>query len=204
METEPVAVNHPLSITAIARNLPVLTTPRLMLRRMTIEDARDMFEYARNPDVARYTLWDHHTSIDDSVRYLNCATRSYENGEIENWGIVYRENNKFIGTCGFYSWLPEHFRAELQYALSADYSGRGIMSEAVDEVIRFGFENMGLNRIAANCMPENIASERVLQKAGMRFEGVMREGVYAKGRFHNLKVYAILKEDWRTSRKEPR
>jgi ribosomal-protein-alanine N-acetyltransferase len=55
---------------------------------------------------------------------------------------------------------------------------------------------MGLNRIQANCMLENTGSERVMQKAGMSFEGIMREGVFAKGRYQDLKTYAILKKEW--------
>lgn len=73
------------------------------------------------------------------------------------------------------------------------------MSEAVREVIRFGFETMGLNRIQSAAKPENIGSWRVLEKCGMTFEGLQRECQKAKGIFHDLKFYSILKSEYMQS-----
>jgi ribosomal-protein-alanine N-acetyltransferase len=185
----------------IARDLPELSTTRLLLRKMTLADAPDMFAYAQDPVITRYTVWDHHTSQEDAVRFLRCVVKNYDDGVIENWGVVYKQNNRFIGTCGYFTWDPDHYRAEIQYALSREYARKGLMSEAVAEVVRFGFEVMGLNRVEAKCMLDNRASERVMQKAGMCFEGVMREGVFAKGKFHDLKVYAILRQEWEARRR---
>jgi ribosomal-protein-alanine N-acetyltransferase len=72
------------------------------------------------------------------------------------------------------------------------------MTEAVNRVIEFGFNKMRLNRIAAKCMLSNTASERVMQKCGMKHEGIMRGGLFAKGKFVDLKMYSILKKDWKT------
>jgi ribosomal-protein-alanine N-acetyltransferase len=187
----------PSSETAeLFRQLPVIETDRLRLRPMKSADAADLFAYAADPAISRYTVWDHHTSIEDSRRFLNCVQQNYREGRLENWGIADKVSDRLIGTIGFYSWDPDHAKAEMHYALSMNYAGRGLMSEAVQAVLRFGFERMGLNRIQANCMLENIGSERVMQKNGMTFEGIMREGVFAKGRYYDLKTYAILKRDW--------
>lgn len=185
-----------MKIEDIFGDLPQLQTPRLILRKMEIDDAQDMFEYASDPEVSKFTLWEPHRSIEDSKTFLECVNKSYENKLIENWGIVYKENNKFIGTCGYFKWYTDHALAEIQYALSRQYWNKGIMTEAVREVLRFGFTKMGLNRIEAKCVTANTGSERIMQKAGMKFEGIMRECVHAKGAFYDCKSYAILKKDW--------
>jgi ribosomal-protein-alanine N-acetyltransferase len=180
----------------LARELPTLSTKRLILRKMALNDAGDMFEYASDPEVTKFTLWEHHGSKNDSVEFLKFVTNNYEKGEIENWGITLKETGRFIGTCGYFNWKPQHFSAEIQYTISKAYWSKGFMTEAVEEVIRFGFEEMMLNRIQAKCMVDNIGSERVMQKAEMKFEGIMRQGVFAKGKYHDLKVYSILKNEW--------
>lgn len=182
----------------IFSQLPQLETARLILRKMTIEDAQDLYEYAKDPQVSKYTLWQPHKSMDESINFLKYVINNYEKHNVENWGMVHKQTDKFIGTCGYFLWEPEYSRAEIQYAMSDKYSGMGLMTEAVNEVIKFGFEKMRLNRISAKCMIENVASERVMQKTGMKFEGIMREGVFAKGKFYDLKVYAILRADWTT------
>jgi ribosomal-protein-alanine N-acetyltransferase len=191
-----VSRKSPPETNELFRHLPVIETVRLRLRPMRIEDAADLFTYAADPLISRYTVWDYHTTIDDSRRFLNCVLQNYREGRLENWGIADKVSDKLIGTIGFYSWDPDHGKAEIHYALSMDYAGRGLMTEAVAAVLQFGFERMGLNRIQANCMLENTGSERVMQKAGMSFEGIMREGVFAKGRYQDLKTYAILKKEW--------
>jgi len=177
-------------------NLPRLETDRLILRKMRLEDAQDMFEYASDPEVSRFTLWDYHKTIEDSLAFLSCVLKGYEEHQIENWGIVYKENGKFIGTCGYFFWDIEHARAEVQYALSRAYWGKGLMPEALNAVIAFGFTTMNLNRIEAKCIVDNAASERVMQKASMHFEGILHEALYAKGSYHDVKLYAILRKDW--------
>jgi len=177
-------------------DLPTLYTKRLVLRKLTLDDAKDLFEFASDPEVAKYVPWEPYKSIDDAVNFLKFTLEQYEKKQPARWGIVYKENNKLIGSCGFVDWNPSHFRAEIAYALSRDYWGKGLMTEAVKEVIRFGFEKMNLNRIQAMCIPENIGSYRVMEKVGMKYEGLIREYVYIKGKFQDLKLYSILKREY--------
>lgn len=186
-----------MRIEDVFSDLPQLETERLLLRKMRTEDAEDLFEYASDPDVARYTTWTPHGSVEDSKAYLRRARDLYAAREVAEWGLVYKADGKFIGTCGFVDWLPYHARAEVGYAMSRRYWGQGIMTEAVREVIRFGFEVMMLNRVEARCMIENVGSARVLEKCGMRYEGILREHMYSKGRYDDLKMYSILRREWR-------
>ena len=81
--------------------------------------------------------------------------------------------------------------------LSREYWGRGLMPEALRAMIAFGFERMGLNRIEARCIAENAASARVMEKVGMTYEGTLRQREFIKGAYRDMKLYAILKSEYR-------
>ncbi|MBT9146045.1 MAG: putative ribosomal N-acetyltransferase YdaF [candidate division WS2 bacterium] len=172
-------------IEEIFGNLTRLETKRLILRKMTLYDAQDMYEYASDPEVAKYVTWDYHRSIDDSISFLKSTIQKYDNKEVSEWGIIYKKSNKFIGTCGYLWWSLAHSRAEIAYTLSRRYWNKGLMTEAVKEVIKYGFEKMVLNRIEARCMVRNIASQRVMEKFGMKSEGIMREVLFVKLIFYS-------------------
>lgn len=180
----------------ILANLPTIETERLLLRKITLNDASDMFEYASNPKVSEYTMWSTHTSIEDTKYFLKSLTKMYKRRELVDWGIVHKAEKKFIGTCGFVEWSMTHSRAEIGYALSARYWREGYMSEAVNAVIEFGFREMLLNRIVGRCEVNNIASARVMEKVGMRLEGILRQQLFVKGRYWDLKIYSILREEF--------
>jgi len=185
-----------MKIEDIFSNIPILYTKSLILKKMTLKDAEDLFEYASDPEVTKYVTWAPHKSIDDSIDFLKSVLRRYENNEVSEWGIVYKENNKFIGTCGYVLWVPVHSLAEIAIALSGEYWGKGLMTEAVKEVIKYGFEKMNLNRIYARCFMENIGSQKVLEKVGMKFEGILREQMFIKSKFSDMKIYSILSKEY--------
>ena len=180
----------------MSRQPPVLETERLVLRPMTPDDARDVFGYASDPEVTRYVMWDTHRSLEDSGEFLRQMMDEYEKGELL-WGIALKESDRLVGSCGYGgSWTPEHHRAEMGYVLSRECWGKGLMTEAARELVRFGFERMDLNRIIARCFAENTASERVMQKAGMTYEGIQRQHVFVKGAYRDLKLYSILRREF--------
>jgi ribosomal-protein-alanine N-acetyltransferase len=125
--------------------------------------------------------------------------KQYIDGQPSPWGIVYKENNKVIGTGGYHLWVKEHGKAEIGYAISARYWNKGVMTEALKEIIKFGFEKMNLNRAEARVYVENTASERVMQKCGMKYEGILRESWFVKGIFQDIKMYSVLKSEFYSS-----
>ena len=185
-----------MNLLDILAHLPTIETERLLLRKITLSDASDMFEYASNPEVSQYTMWSTHTSIEDTKYFLQSLTKMYKRRELVDWGIVHKAEKKFIGTCGFVEWSMTHSRAEIGYALSRRYWGEGYMSEAVNAVIEFGFREMSLNRIMARCEVNNIASARVMEKVGMQMEGILRQHLFVKDRYWDLKIYSILREEF--------
>jgi len=182
----------------IFKHLPALETGRLRLRRLSLRDANDVFEYASVPDVAENVSWDYHRNISDSINFLRLIVQQYEDCRPSPWGIVFKENSRLIGTIGFHIWSHNNFFAEVGYALSKDYWNKGIMTEALKAVLDFGFTRMHLNRIEAMCKLNNTASEKVMLKCGMKYEGLLIQKLFAKDHFHDLKLYAILKSDFIT------
>ncbi|RSD25391.1 GNAT family N-acetyltransferase [Mesobacillus subterraneus] len=176
-------------------NLPVMETERMILRKITLGDIDDIHAYASNPEVSKYVFWNAHQSRADTEEYVKAVLSLYEQGKLAPWGIHFKEDHKLVGTADFVSWQPQHKTAEIGYALSQDYWGKGIATEAARELIRFGFKNMDLVRIQAKCLVANKGSERVMEKAGMTYEGILRKYVLIKGIHYDVKMYSIVKED---------
>ncbi len=175
--------------------LPVLTTDRLILRKMKLSDARDLFAYAKDPEVSRHVLWETHTSIRQSRRFLRAAKRQYRLGQPCSWAITLKNSGRMIGTIGF-MWLnTEWLSAEVGYSLSREYWHRGLMTEALRAVIAFGFDTLRLQRIEAQHTLDNPASGRVMQHVGMQYEGTLRQRVKNKGKYEDVKLFAILRTD---------
>lgn len=178
-------------------DLPDLETPRLLLRKIRLGDAADILEYASDPNVAKFTSWDHYASLADAYRFVHWAMGRYQRRAEAPWGIVLKGEDKLIGTIGFTDHAPLHRRAEVSYAISAKYWRQGLTPEALDRTVRYGFEALRLNRIEARCIPENVASARVMEKVGMVYEGTLRRAMLAKGQYHDLQVFAVLRDEWK-------
>lgn len=178
-------------------HLPTLTTERLTLRPARMSDAQDMYEYSRDPEVARHVLWEAHRSVRQTRQYLRYLIRQYRNAAPATFVIELREERKVIGTIGFMWIQMENRSAEIGYSLSRDYWNHGYMSEAVKEILRFGFAQLRLNRIEAQHEVDNPASGRVMAHAGMKREGLLRQRLYNKGRYVDVELYAILRTDSR-------
>ena len=176
--------------------MPTLETPRLRLRKLSMRDAQDIFEYSQDPHVARYVLWDAQRNVSEARGYIRYMLRKYRMGDPASWGIDWKENGKIIGTIGFMWIQKENAAAEVGYSLSRGYWNRGIMTEALEAVLRHGFRSMNLNRIEAQHELPNTASGAVMRKCGMRHEGTLRQRLMNKGKFVDVELYAILRSDY--------
>lgn len=177
-------------------HLPTLLTPRLVLRPVRMTDAEDMFEYSRDPEVARHVLWDAHRSIHQTRDYIRYLIRQYRNAAPGTFAIALRDSGKVIGTIGFMWVQTDNRSAEVGYSLGRAYWNQGYMSEALREMVAFGFERLRLNRIEAQHECSNPASGRVMIHAGMQHEGTLRQRIFNKGRFVDVELYAIVRSDW--------
>jgi ribosomal-protein-alanine N-acetyltransferase len=190
-------MTHAVSKTEnIFANLPELETRRLVLRKFRLEDADEVFEYASDPEVTRYTIFDFHTDKQQTINFLNSVLVRYGLGEPAPWAIWHKGHEKVIGGCGFSHYDREHARAEVGYAIARYYWGHGFTSEAMQAVIHFGFEQAGLNRIEARCIPAHTPSQRVMEKVGMKFESLQRQHSFFKGGYQDLTLFVLLKSEF--------
>ncbi len=171
---------------------PVLETERLVLRPRTMADKDDIFEYASDPEITRYVIWPTHRSVEDTIAFLESAPKSFANRESIGFAIELKESGKMIGDCAFHHIEPKHHRTEFGYVLNRNYWGKGYMTEAVREMIRFAFEEMGMHRVAATCDFDNVRSAAVMERCGMKLEGILRDFELRRGRFVTIKTYAIV------------
>ena len=171
--------------------LPTLETERLILRKLLYSDQNNIFEYAKNPEVTKHLLWDTHENEFDTIQFLNLIYEAYNHNNPAPWGIELKSNNKIIGTVGFVNWDKDKNEMEIGYAISQKYWGLGIVTEAVNEVIKFGFEQLKLSAITSRCKPVNIGSFRVLEKSGFSFNGIIKDQLLVKGKLEDMRMYSF-------------
>ena len=180
----------------IFSHLPSLITQRLIVRPARLGDAQDLFDYSKDPEVARHVLWEAHKSVHQTRQYVRFLLRQYRMCAPSSFVIELRQTGKVIGTIG-YMWVqPENRSAEVGYSLSRAYWNQGLMSEALAAVVEFGFDALRLNRIEAQHESDNPASGRVMAHVGMRHEGHLRQRLFNKGRFVDVELYAVLKAEF--------
>lgn len=153
---------------------PTLETPRLLLRALRASDLDDLYAYASDPEIDRFTPWTRYTALEQAQADLDEFLAEYERDGLGAWGVEHRADRRLIGIATFSPPHRYHRRAELGYTIARAYWGQGYATEAVQALIRFGFEQMDLVRIEAVVLPDHSASARVLEKAGMQYEGLLR------------------------------
>ncbi|UFJ41584.1 GNAT family N-acetyltransferase [Brevibacillus humidisoli] len=177
--------------------IPELQTDRLLLRKLSVEDAPILFQYWADDDVTRFMNippFQHVEQATDMIVHLNTLS---ERQEASRWGIVLKETGTLIGTCGFNtSWAGEDRRSEIGYDLGKPYWGRGYMTEALRALVSHGFDQLDLNRIEALVEPGNTGSIKTLGKVGFQQEGLLRDYQFAKGRFVDLRMFSLLRREY--------
>jgi ribosomal-protein-alanine N-acetyltransferase len=174
---------------------PALETPRLVLRELRPDDAAAAFAFYADPDVVRY--YDSPLArVEQARQEIAHHRRRFETGEAIRWGIVVKGEGRVAGTCGYLARDTACRHAMLSYVLARRHWNKGLMTEALGAVVRFGFERYGLHRIEAQVAVPNRASLRVLQKLGFRQEGLLRERFFVDGRFHDEAMLSLLEGDF--------
>lgn len=174
---------------------PQLETERLILRELRLADADALFRIFSDETVTTFYNIKTFTSLDDSRELLERRISRFWTGRGLSWGITLRGDDELIGGCGFNIWLQKRTVGELGYELARPFWNRGIMTEALQAVVQFGFEELRLQRAQAWVIPENKASARVLLKLGFEDRGVRQNQGYWDGRFHDLALFVKLASD---------
>lgn len=176
---------------------PALTTERLILRPLTLEDAPVIQQLAGRKEIADTTISIPHPYSEQQARdWISDHMEACAQLKGVVFGVELTHTNQLIGTIGLREIDQEHLQAEMGFWIGTHWWGRGYATEAAKRAIRFGFEELGLNRIYAHHMVRNPASGRVLEKSGMQREGLLRQRVRKWGRFEDVVILAILRKDW--------
>ena len=173
-----------------------IETPRLTLRRFSLDDAEPMFRnWASDPDVTKYLMWQAHSGINISKSVLADWIEHYSEKEFYNWGIVLKQINQPIGSIGVVHRDDRTRMVHIGYCIGKSWWRKGIMSEALNAVIDFFLNEVGVNRVEARHDPRNPNSGRVMEKCDMKCEGTMREADFNNQGICDSVVYAVLKRD---------
>jgi len=171
---------------------PILRTSRLMLRKVSRIDVHEIFFLRSDPRIMKYLDKAAAHTVDDAVTFIDKIESQEKSAEAIMWAIVMNNEEKLIGTIGFWNMTPEHYRAEIGYALYPDKQGKGIMQEAMEAVLNYGFRVMHLHSVEANVNPGNAGSIKLLERNGFVREGYYRENYFFDGRFLDSAIYSLL------------
>lgn len=150
-------------------------TDRLLLRVPRLSDAETIFSlYAQDSEVTRYLTWKPHPDLETTRIMLQGCQTSWENESSFPWVITWKANHQIVGMI---SMRFKGFEVILGYVLARPFWKQGIMPEAVTVLIDWALNQSSIYRVSAVCDYENLASARVMEKAGMQREGLLRRGV---------------------------
>ena len=179
---------------------PFLETERMLLRPFQMSDALDVRRLAGDIRVAeQLARMPHPYPAGVAEEWISGQRAEYEAGTNLNFAITLKVSSELMGSIGFVL-KEDRLRSEIGYWLGVPYWGLSYMTEALEEMIRFGFEDFGLQRIFAVHLATNPASGRVMEKAGMKLEGFARLGVSQHGKLRDGIQRAIVKPDWEMAR----
>ena len=177
-------------------HLPSLQSDRILLRALREEDAGDVFAFTSDPLITEFLSWDPHPDQDTTLGFILSVLRRYQSGQPAQWAIVLKESQTVVGISGFVDYAPEHHRGEIAFIMSRACQGKGIMTEANRMILKAGFEMLGLHRVQAKAELDNYASQKTLEKTGMKKEGALRDFLLVKGRYRTYLYYSILREEF--------
>ncbi len=137
------------------------------------------------------------TTIEKVQDYIQLILKEYQSGKLRTFAIAEKNTNKLIGSITL-DVVEVFARAEISYWINKNYRNKGYATESIKSIIKYCFDVLSLNRIQA--LTSNPASERVLEKSGMLYEGTLRQYFRMGSICWDVKMYAIIKEDFSSAK----
>lgn len=169
-----------------------------MVRPYGKEDAGALYEAVSEslPEVSRWLPWCHENySIEESREFISSRAMASQGDEWHSFAIFEREGGRFLGGVGLNFINRVHQMANLGYWVRTSAAGRGVATNATRAVARFGFEQLGLQRIEIVAAVGNLPSQRVAEKAGAVREGVLRKRLLINGESQDAVLFSLIRED---------
>jgi ribosomal-protein-alanine N-acetyltransferase len=177
-----------------------LETERLLLREFVADDWEAVLAYQADPLYLRYY---HQTEVtaDDARAFVQMFLDQQAEQPRTKFqlALVLKAEGRLVGNCGIRINDVAQREGNIGYELASRLWGQGLITEAARCIVDFGFRELGLHRIYAWCVADNVGSYRVMEKIGMRREGRLREKEFIKGQWHDHLLYAILEHEWRSA-----
>jgi RimJ/RimL family protein N-acetyltransferase len=170
----------------------------LLIRPYRDEDVSALYEAVREslPEVSRWLPWCHENySIEESKEFVGSRETAAHDGEWHSFAVFERQGGKFLGGVGMNFFNRVHQMANLGYWVRTSAAGRGVATTATRAVARFGFEQLGLQRIEIVAAVGNLPSQRVAEKAGAVREGVLRKRLLIRGESQDAVLFSLVAED---------
>lgn len=177
-----------------------IETARLLLRPYREADIDVLHDIQSRPEVVRYLYWEPRTREQVEKVIRESSDQIDGEGGALTLAIQPRGSDTMVGDVVLMYHSEVHRQGEIGYVLHPDHQGHGYATEAAREMLRLGFEQLGLHRIAGRLEARNSASAAVLERLGMRLEGHLRENEWVKGEWQSEMDYAILEREWRARR----
>ena len=176
----------------------IIRAERLMLREFDETDWQAVHSYASDPEVVRHMDWGPNTE-EETKAFISRSISSQKEKPRRKYtlAITLKGENKLIGSCDLCVASPENKEGWLGYCLNRHFWHKGYATETAKALLDYGFQQLGLHRIFATVDLDNITSRNVLEKTGMQYEGHLREHKWAKSRWRDSLLYAILENEWK-------
>lgn len=178
-------------------DFPTLETERLWLREIRVDDTHDLLAIHSDMNVMRWFGSEPIINLEAAenlVKVFNGWHRIHNTGT--RWGIERKLDHKFLGTCGLFKWNRNWHSCTLGYELGQYAWGQGFMSESLNALLPWCFNNKDLNRVDAQIHPLNKASIKLVKKFGFVEEGLLREAGFWGGRYHDMLQYSLLRKEY--------
>jgi [ribosomal protein S5]-alanine N-acetyltransferase len=176
---------------------------RLLLRAPKPTDARAIADALQDRRVTRPIVLPAGYSIRDAREFIRRSKQGLEEGSKCNLSIILRGSGELIGGCGLDRIRLDHRNAHIGYWIARPNWGEGYASEAASLLISAGFRELGLHRVHTGVFPDNPRSERVLRRLGFRREGRAREDAVVDGRYRDLILFGLVRQEFRPFRPRP-
>jgi RimJ/RimL family protein N-acetyltransferase len=174
--------------------MPDLKTERLHIRCLRIEDAPALLEILSDPETVRYWGRPAMSQLEEAEAYTQENLDWMTQGHCLYWGLEEAGSGKMIGTCALLRMDLSNRRAEVGYLLHRSFWRRGIMTEALQRVIQYAFEELKLHRLEADTDPDNLSSIQLLERFGFQREGLFKDRWYVDGKWSDSLMLGLISQ----------
>lgn len=184
---------------------PSLSYPRghrMTIREFTMDDVAAVHDYTSDPQVSHWSTWGPNT-VEQTTDFVAAAAQQQLKEDRSAYSLAAVVDGRLIGSVAVWITDAHDSNGELGYTFHRAHWGNGYATEAVGQLLAFGFGTLGLERISATCHPGNLGSIRVLEKSGFTLEGRLRSHRLVRGERRDSLLFSMVKADYRALTAQP-